>query len=201
MYDWRRMDDRERQEALEARKAERRPWHGPPHRVSDERLYHLSAACYEHAPFIGASARRMADFEAELLGCVGTCCERVYAWCVLPNHYHLLVETPCLRATTSALGRLHGRSSFRWNGEDMSRGRQVWHRCSDRAIRSEEHFWATMNYVHHNPVHHGYVAQWGEWPFSSAKDFLDAVGTEEARRTWNAYPLLGYGKGWDDADC
>jgi len=24
-------------------------------------------------------------------------------------------------------------------------------------MRNDAHFWATMNYVHHNPVPHGYV--------------------------------------------
>ncbi len=57
-----------------------------------------------------------------------------------------------------------------------------------------------MNYVHHNPVHHGYAAQWDEWPFSSAQAFLDEVEHGEAERVWRDYPLLDYGKGWDDRD-
>jgi len=69
-----------------------------------------------------------------------------------------------------------------------------------RAIRSERHFGATMNYVHHNPVHHGYCRQWQDWPFSSASAFLQSVGKEEAARIWNAYPILEYGKGWDDPE-
>jgi len=200
MYDWRKMTDRERQEALAARQAERRPWHGPPHQVTDERFYHLHAACYEHAPFLGLSVARMADFESELLNLLKSCCERVHAWCILPNHYHLLVETPGLKLTTGALGRLHGRTSFLWNREEGKRGRQVWHRCPDRAIRSQAHYWATMNYVHNQPVRHGLCTRWDQWPFSSAKDFLEAVGREEARRIWRAFPLLDYGKGWDDPE-
>ena len=198
MYDWRRMTQAERAEALAAREADNRPWHGPPHQVTGQRVYHLSAACYEHKPVLGSSARRMADFECELLEELDTCCDEIHAWCVLPNHYHLLVDTPSLDATAAALGTLHGSTSFRWNGEDRRRGRKVWHRCGDRAIRSENHYWATMNYVHHNPVRHGYAARWEHWPFSSARRFLDAVGREEAKRIWKAYPLLDYGKGWDD---
>jgi putative transposase len=55
-----------------------------------------------------------------------------------------------------------------------------------------------MNYVHHNPVHHGYVKYWEEWPFSSARPYLDEVGKAEASRIWREFPLLDYGKGWDD---
>jgi len=199
MYDWRSMSQRERKEAMACRKAEQRPWHAPPH-YAGEGAYHVSAACYEHSPVIGASPERMADFERELLDALQGASNEVYAWCVLPNHYHVLVDTPEFKAVSAAIGQLHGRLSFLWNGQDKSRGRKVWHRSTDRRIRSERHFWVTMNYVHHNPVHHGYVKRWEDWPFSSARDFLQATGRAEAIRLWKAYPILDYGKGWDDAN-
>lgn len=73
----------------------------------------------------------------------------------------------------------------------------MWYRCFDRAIRSERHFWASVNYIHHNPVHHGYVEKWQDWPWSSAAEFLDSVGRERAVRIWQEYPILDYGKTWD----
>ena len=57
-----------------------------------------------------------------------------------------------------------------------------------------------MNYVHHNPVRHGYVKRWQDWPYSSAKHFLDHVGADEAGRIWKEFPLMDYGKGWDDPE-
>lgn len=119
------------------------------------------------------------------------------AWCVLPNHYHVLVKTSELKSLVAALARLHGGTSFLWNKEENMRGRQVWHGVSDRAMRSDSHFWATMNYIHHNPVKHGYVTSWDEWPFSSAVGYLDGVGRKEAAEIWKRYPILDYGKGWD----
>lgn len=65
-------------------------------------------------------------------------------------------------------------------------------------MRGEAHYFATLNYIHHNPIHHGYAEKWQEWPFSSAVQWLDAVGSEEAERTWRDFPLLDYGKGLDD---
>jgi len=96
MYDWRRMSQAERDRALESRRALRRAWHGPPHDYADEGLFHLSATCYEHRPVIGVSAERMADCEAELLDTLHACCKHVHGWCLLPNHYHVLVERPHL---------------------------------------------------------------------------------------------------------
>jgi putative transposase len=95
------------------------------------------------------------------------------------------------------LGQFHGRTSFRWNGEEKTRGRKVFFRAMERAIRSERHFWATMNYVHNNAVHHGYVKLWTEWPWSSAAAFLEKFGRSEAERIWRAYPLRQFGAKWD----
>ncbi|MBI2946378.1 MAG: hypothetical protein HYY23_01955 [Verrucomicrobia bacterium] len=120
-----------------------------------------------------------------------------HAWCVLPNHYHALVETEDVRGLFRELGRLHGRTSHAWNGEEKTRGRQVFYRATDRAIRSERHFWATMNYIHNNPVHHGYVKLWTEWPWTSAHAYLEAMGRDEAERVWREYPVRQYGAKWD----
>ena len=65
-------------------------------------------------------------------------------------------------------------------------------------MRNSAHQWATINYVHHNPVKHGYVEKWHEWPWSSAMDFLASMNREEARQIWKAFPIERYGKGWDD---
>ena len=46
----------------------------------------------------------------------------------------------------------------------------------------------------------GYVERWTDWPFSSAADYLGAVGKEEAERRWREFPVLDYGKGWDEAE-
>jgi putative transposase len=66
-------------------------------------------------------------------------------------------------------------------------------------MRSERHFFATINYVHHNPVHHGYVRLWTDWPWSSAAEYLEQMGRAEAQRVWEGYPIRDHGKKWDDA--
>jgi len=51
--------------------------------------------------------------------------------------------------------------------------------------------------LHHNPVHHGYVEKWQDWPWSSAAAFIDRVGHQTASKIWREYPILDYGKKWD----
>lgn len=199
MYAWRSMNDRQRGDTLLLRQQLKLPQHGPPHRRSfGPGQWMLTGACFEHQPWIGKSAERMGEFECELVKCLRSCCDSVVAWAVLPNHYHVLVQTASISAALSQIGRLHGRTAFKWNGEDERRGRQVWFRCAETLMKSEAHFWATQNYVHHNPVKHGYVEKWSDWPFSSASDYLEEMGEAEAAKIWKHYPINEYGRGWDD---
>jgi putative transposase len=198
-YIWRKLKDNQREQLLSWRKLRQRPWHSPPHPPNFDRcFFHLTAACYEHAPVIGGTPERIEGFSnqwLELLSSHGT----VRAWCVLPNHYHALIETQNLLKTLHELGRFHGRLAYAWNLEDSTRGRKVFFGVSDRAIRSDRHYWATVNYVHNNPVHHGYAEQWQDWPWSSAAEFIGQHGRERTEEIWRAYPVRDYGAGWDDA--
>jgi putative transposase len=141
----------------------------------------------------------MDSFSAALLALFEQHATRTVAWCVLPNHYHALVEAPEILKLLHELGRFHGRTSHGWNGEEGCRGRQVFDRCTERFMRSESHFFATVNYVHNNPVHHGYARLWTEWRWSSAAEYLEQTGRKEAERVWKEYPIRDYGKKWDAA--
>jgi putative transposase len=200
MYMWRQMTDRQRAEILQLRRQHCSPWHSPPHWESTTRRYHVIAACYEHAPIIGITPQRLLEFQQVFLDTITPLTTHLHAWVVLPNHYHALVTTPNILAFLVALGRLHGRTSHAWNGEDGRRGRQVWCKAAETGMKSERHFWATMNYVHNNPVRHNYVTRWQDWPFGSAGAYLDTVGTEAAKRCWLQYPVGDYGKDWDPAE-
>jgi putative transposase len=198
MYDWRKMTLQERDAVLNWRTHNCRPQHSPPHSDNEQsRNYLLSAACYEHKPIIILRPERIHGLVRFLKEICGRFCKDVHAWCILPNHYHLLVTTEHIADLLRDLGQLHGRTSRMWNLEEHCTGRKVWFNCADRRIRSERHFWASVNYIHHNPVKHGYCEQWTDWPFSSATEFLSQVGREKAIEIWKAYPILDYGEKWD----
>lgn len=198
MYDYRRMTSVERARVMEYRRLRNLPLHSPPHwAMGFSAQYLVTAACFEHTPIIGKNPERLTECEGQLLAACQRYASKIYAWCVLPNHYHVLLGSRRIKTLCQELGRFHGRSSFSWNSEDGQRGRKVWFRCFDREIRSERHFWATLNYIHHNPVHHGHVEKWQDWIWSSASKFLESVGRERAAQIWKDYPILDYGKGWD----
>ncbi len=197
MYHWRRMTPQEREEALRERQHRQLPWHGPPHFEDAAEVYLVTAACFEHKPIIGMSPARMVQFETNLLTTIQVACDQVFAWIILPNHYHFLARTPKVKSLLKDVGKLHGRTSFLWNGEDEKRGRQVWHRAAETAMKSEAHFWAALNYVLNNAVRHGYVDRWQDWASSNAAEYLAESGRDEALRRWQTYPVLDFGKDWD----
>ena len=198
MYRWRKMTRDQQEEELLRRKLANRPKHSPPHYADGHRLLLITATCFEHQPFIGRTAERMDWFADILLAACKTNSDRLDAWVVLPNHYHVVVLTSAGRSLLKELGKVHGRASFRWNAEDQTRGRKVWFNLLDRPIATEGYHLAAIQYVHHNPVKHGHAAKWDEWKWSSATEYLELIGREEALRRWREYPLLNFGRGWDD---
>jgi putative transposase len=69
----------------------------------------------------------------------------IHAWVVLPNHYHLLVGLTEFAALGRVVRGVHGSTARQWNLEDGAVGRKVWYHYSDRAIRSDAHFFTTIN--------------------------------------------------------
>ncbi len=198
-YLWRQLTPKQRAELLVWRQERGQAWHSPPHRPNFGHFrFLISAACYEHHHHVGQSPERMDEFSRDLLAVFAEHASQTFAWCLLPNHYHALVGAPDIKRLLHELGQLHGRASHAWNGADNARGRKVFFRSVERAIRSDRHYWATLNYVHHNPVRHGYVERWLDWPWSSAREYLQQTGVKEATRIWKDYPIRDYGKGWDE---
>jgi putative transposase len=198
MYLWRKMNAQQRLDALEYRQARRFPRHSLPHfDFEGEHQYLITAACYEHTHIIGLNSQRMTEFEQEILEVCEPLSTEIYAWCILPNHYHVLLKTSEIKKLRNEIGKLHGGSSFRWNGEDNKRGRIVWRNCFERKMKSERHYFAWLNYVLNNAVHHGYVNRWQDWIWSNAIDYLEKLGKDKALKIWKEYPILDYGKKWD----
>jgi putative transposase len=145
-YRWRQLTPKQRAELLAWRKARGHPWHSPPHCPNFGHLrFHVTAACFEHQPYIGHSLERMDAFARDLLAVFAAHASQTFAWCVVPNHYHALVEAPDILGLLRELGRLHGRTSHAWNGEENSRGRKVFFRAVERAMRSDRHYWASQS--------------------------------------------------------
>jgi putative DNA methylase len=92
----------------------------------------------------------------------------VHAWCVMPNHVHVLF-TPEPGISLSSI--VHSWKSFTAkaiNGALGRSGRIWWEEYFDRAIRDGDHFERARFYIEDNPVQAGLCRLAEDWPFSSA---------------------------------
>jgi putative transposase len=112
------------------------------------------------------------------------------AWVILDDHYHLLLKTGAGRSLPRFIGRLHGSTSRRLNLWEGKTGRQVWHNYWDTCLRDEAGYWTRFNYIHLNPVKHGYVARCEDWPWSSYRYYRRAKGEEWLTDCWQRYPAV-----------
>ena len=154
------------------------PLHEPPHMRKVEGWYLITAACYQHRPIFD-NTDDLTWLTNEMLSALTD-----------KKAHDLDVVSKFLR-------KQHSRIATSINGRQKQHGRRVWYRFSDRLIRSERHYCATVNYVHFNPVKHGYVKHPDEWSWSSMYDYLAAHGSEWLGETIRKFPLGNYGKGWD----
>jgi putative transposase len=125
-YLWRQLNEKQRAELLAWRKRYGYPWHSPPHRPNFGHLrFLISASCFEHRHYIGHSLERMDNFLRDLLAVFATHASQTFAWCILPNHYHALVETPDVKALLRELGLLHGRTAHAFSKGNRTKVERV----------------------------------------------------------------------------
>lgn len=114
-----------------------------------------------------------------------------FAWCLMPNHLHLMVRVRCeeevlerlkvkdltgfknlsglvskqfsnlFNAYTKAYNKMYGRK-----GSLFERAFQR------KLIDTDEYYTRLIVYIHNNPVHHGFVSDTNDWPYSSWHAYL-----------------------------
>jgi putative transposase len=89
------------------------------------------------------------------------------AYCLMPNHYHLLVEAD-QEQLSAGMHRLNGLYAQRFNRRHDRVGHLFQERFWSRAIESEEQFSRAVTYVAFNPVEAGLCRQAGDWPWSAS---------------------------------
>ena len=197
-YQYRKMTPSEQADVVALRLRRGYPPHAPPHPFRQHGSYLLTAANYEHVPVMKSPDRRD-EFQTRLHKGFRSIDVAVSGWVILPNHYHVLVMTDSLDRVSSFLKLLHGTTAREWNmADEMTGKRRVWYKFSDRWLREERHCLQALNYIHYNPLKHGYVNHPYLWVWSSLHWYHETKGRRWLRDNWKAYPAADFGKGWDD---
>jgi REP element-mobilizing transposase RayT len=90
------------------------------------------------------------------------------AWCIMPNHVHVMLETRQGHPLTSVI-RSWKTCSSRLANLHLRRSGEFWAPdYFDRFVRDERHYRAAIAYIEENPVKAGLVHRAAEWRWSSA---------------------------------
>ncbi len=198
-YEYRKLSLTEREEIVRYRNERGYPLHAPPHPFRDAGAYLITAANFEHKGIMNSPKRRT-EFETRLLNSIKEITDDLIAWVVLSNHYHILISIQSQDDVSAALKYLHGSTSREWNIEDGLTGkRRVWYKFADTYIRNDAHLHLAFNYIHYNPVKHGYASDPYEWHWSSLPIYYEDKGRDWLRDHWQMYtPPVDFGKDWDN---
>ena len=108
---------------------------------------------------------------------------KINAWVVLPEHLHAVLTLPDGDSNFSLRWRLikSGFSRALPKVERLSPTRQtagergIWQRHYwEHCIRNEEDYRRHIDYVHINPLKHGWVSRVGDWPYSTFHRYVKA---------------------------
>jgi putative transposase len=91
---------------------------------------------------------------------------RCHAYCLVPNHYHLLIETPEPNLSRGMLW-LNGSYARRFNGRHERVGHVFQGPYRAELLEREEHLLEVCRYIALNPVRAGLCDDPASWPWSS----------------------------------
>jgi REP element-mobilizing transposase RayT len=104
------------------------------------------------------------------------------AWVFLPNHWHAILFPPYPLTISEAMKSLKLTSTNSLGGFRGETG-ELWQpRFFDRALRTVQEYWETVEYIHLNPVRRGLVAKPEEWVWSSAAECWGSSPEEQRLR-------------------
>ena len=95
----------------------------------------------------------------------------IWAYCLMPNHVHLIAVPQTEDGLRRAIGEAHRRYTRRINFREKWRG-YLWQGRFASFVMDEPYLLAAARYVELNPVRANLVADADEWPWSSARAHL-----------------------------
>lgn len=127
---------------------------------------------------------------------------KVYAWVVLENHCHLVLQSPQLDKDIARFKSFTAKKLIEYLQENQvktildqlafykkahknERTFQFWQEgVHAKLIQGEQMMRQKTEYIHQNPVKRGYVDEAVHWRYSSARDYLGMSGLLEVCRSW-----------------
>lgn len=112
----------------------------------------------------------------------------IYAYCLLPNHFHLLLRfkdinenehKSFMKPFSSLLNAYAKASNKRYN----RRGALFLDFLKRKKVNDEKYLTKLIHYIHNNPVNHGYVNNVNDWKYSSYSSYTNLSKPSNLERT------------------
>jgi putative transposase len=147
-------------------------------------LHFVTFSCFRRLPLLEAPGARE-TVEAVLEQTRARHQARVYAYVLMPEHLHLLVNEPPQILLAQFLKAPKQVTSRRLRGPR----KKFWQdRYYDSNVHGEKACSEVIRYIHRNPVTRGLVAKPEDWPWSSYRHYATgAKGTVEIESQWTAF--------------
>ena len=112
----------------------------------------------------------------------------IHAYCLLSNHYHILLETPAGNLS-QIMRHINGAYTIYFNIKRKRAGHLFQGRFKAILVEADEYATELSRYIHLNPVRAGIVARPEEYQWSSYRNYIGQGKTPEWLKTWF---ILGY---------
>lgn len=114
----------------------------------------------------------------------------VIAYCLMPNHYHFLIQQSTEKALSKWLRKIFVGYSQSVNKQQNRSGTLFEGRPKHNAIEKEEYLDHLMWHIHTNPVTAGIVTRPEQWKFSN---YLECVGKRNGKMFDSDFVRQRYG--------
>lgn len=105
------------------------------------------------------------------------CGYQIYAYCLMGNHLHLLLQISIEPLET--IMRMISGSYVYWYNQKYDRvGNLFQDRFKSEPIENEAYLLTVLRYIHQNPVKAGIVKEMEDYPWSSYHDYFNPKGAE-----------------------
>ena len=172
-----------------------KPYH-PPHFYKENTDYFITAHTFDKRRFFTTETEKEMLLKV-LYSAANVHSIFIHTWVILDNHYHLLIKINTTEKLVKFIKSLHGKSAIELNKINSTPGQKIWVNYWDHCIRSKKDFWVHFNYIHNNPLKHGYVKNFNkliDYKFSGYSQWVEEKGVDWLKDIWETYPVVDFEK-------
>ncbi|QDR82166.1 transposase [Sporomusa termitida] len=145
---------------------------------SESGIYHIMIIGI-NKQFIVADEEDHQKFLAVLKECKTVSQYKIYAYCLLGNHIHLLLKTD-KEGLEKIFKRIGARYVYYYNWKYKRSGPLFQDRFRSEPVDNDSYILTVLRYIHNHPVAAGLVKSPGQYPWSSYHEYLGRASLVDA---------------------